>query len=334
MSALPKVSVVIPSWNGAKFVAECLPYLLALEGEAPEILVVDHGRLNRDTETLLQKFTSYPNVRYVGRDQQLGYAGAVNCGVREASHDLVAVICNDVLVDKKWLLNLLAEHQKLAERGKNPIVFSAVHREELPDPRLARTNLWFRAVRPEGAAPTTQFFHPDGSAFLFSRAAYGEPFDSEYFLYQEDVYLGWRAQLRGEPVVLLTSSTARNVDGGTTRRTPYRTSFLTERNRWLNYLSFFSASTLCKAMPILLLDLWLKILAGKNRWAKAHAIFWLVFHPGTILRKRRLVQRERKVSDDEILPFLSATYLEAPAAHPLNRAFASMAKMAGLKLSP
>jgi GT2 family glycosyltransferase len=323
------VSVVIPSWNGADFVARSLECLVALP-EEPEILVVDHGRLNRDTERVVTKFAG--RVRYVGEDEQLGYAGAVNRGVSLASHPLVAVICNDVLVHQHWLRELLVAYKKFSEEGKHPVLSASVHRDELPDPRRARTNLWFRVVRPVDAPLSEVLFHPDGSSFLFDKSFYGLPFDDEYFLYQEDVYFGWRVQLLGQEVRLVPTATAGNFDGGTTRRTPYRTSFLTERNRWLNYFSFLSGSSLLRALPALTIDFLVKLVAGKNARAKLHALAWLAVNPRWIWAKRRRCQAERLAGDEQALALLSATYLDGSDG--LNRLFALLLRACGLKISP
>lgn len=324
----PEASIVIPSWNGARFVADTLARIQKLEGNW-ECLVIDHGRLNRETEHLLKRFSD-PRIRYVGEDQQLGFAGAVNRGVREASADLVAVLCNDVLVRPDWLAELVAAYQREKAAGKSPVLFSLVRKSEIEEGREARMNFWFRVVKPEN--PGKGFFHPDGNAFLFDRSVYGEPFDGDYFLYQEDVYLGWRAWLRGEEVKRVDSSRADNFDGGTTRRTPYRTSFLTERNRWLNYFSFLSAGMLLQALPLLWLDALIKFAGGRNRRAKLHAWAWLMAHPLFILKKRKKLQAQRMSGDDRILPHLSGTYLDAPAGHPLNRLFRGLIKLLALPL--
>lgn len=326
----PEASIVIPSWNGARFVADTLSRIEKLEGQW-ECLVIDHGRLNRETEQLLKRFSD-PRLRYVGEDRQLGFAGAVNRGVREARADLIAVLCNDVLVKPGWLEQLVAAHRREKAAGKSPVLFSLVRKSEIEEGREARMNLWFRVVSPD--RPGEGFFHPDGNAFLFDRSVYGEPFDADYFLYQEDVYLGWRAWLKGEEVKRVDASRADNFDGGTTRRTPYRTSFLTERNRWLNYFSFFSAGTLMRALPLLWLDALVKFVAGKNRLAKLHAWGWLLLHPGRICAKRKRAQAERKRPDAEILPLLSGLYLDAPASHPLNRAFRLLARICRVPLAP
>ena len=102
---LEAASVVIPSWNGAEILRPTLAALASLEEIEYEVLIVDHGRINSDTERLLADFANN-RFRYLGLDQQLGYAGAVNYGVERAKNRLVAVLCNDVIVEKRWLFEL------------------------------------------------------------------------------------------------------------------------------------------------------------------------------------------------------------------------------------
>lgn len=326
----PQASVVIPNWNGASFVRQTLARLVQSEGVDFEVLVVDHGRLNRETEQVVAEYGRFPWIRYIGLDQQLGFAGAVNYGVGLASTDLVAVICNDVLVARDWLKELVASYREEQAKGKNPVLFSLVDRGFIKDLRLVRTNFWFRGLLNQSVKPREEFLFPDGSAFLFNRAFYGLPFESGYFLYHEDVFIGWRARLMGEEVKMVPASRADNFDGGTTRRTPYRTSYYSERNRWLNYFYFLSAGTLLKASPLLLMDSVLKLIGGTNRRAKLHAWGWLAMNFPEILRRRREIQALRKASDGEILCFLSGTYLDKSPRHPVNRMVGGIVKCLGL----
>lgn len=330
----PDASVVIPSWNGAAFVAETLSRLVLCEGVSFEVLVVDHGRLNRDTEKVLAEYAHLPWVRYLGLDEQLGFAGAVNHGVSEAYAELVAVICNDVLVDRHWLKELVSAYRQEVASGRHPILFSYVDRGNGKDPRQGRTNFWFRALFEQNVEPRVQFFFPDGSAFIFHKKFYGLPFESAYFLYQEDVYLGWRARLMGEDVRMVPSSRAENFDGGTTRRTPYRTSYFSERNRWLNYIYFLSGPSLLRAAPLLLVDTIIRLVGGTNRRAKFHAWFWLISRAPRIRAGRASIQASRKVPDEEILRFLSRTYIDRPPSHPLNRIIGMLVRVTGLPLGP
>lgn len=319
---LEPASVVIPSWNGAAILAPTLAALRKLEGVEYEVIVVDHGRQNRDTEILMRGLPA--QFRYVGLDEQLGYAGAVNHGTSLARHRLVAVICNDVIVEPDWLAELVRASAGAA------VVTSLVTRPGF-EPLAARLNLWGRIVPAQReSAEAYEPFFPDGSAFLFEKNKLGLPFDSDYFLYLEDVSLGWRARLQGFSVKLAPRSRALNADGGTTRRTPYRTAFFTERNRWLNYFSYLSAGSLLRLLPVLWADALVRLIAGSNRRAKLHAWAWLFAHPLLLWRKRAEKQKLRRRHDDEILPLLSGRYLAEDGI--LNRLFAGYFRIVGVNL--
>ncbi len=236
-----QVSVVIPTWNAAGDVARVLELLVVQEHAEFEILVVDNGVVNRDTELVCERFRAQiPALRYLRFEKQLGYAGAVNEGTEAAAFDLVAVINNDNLPDQRWLAELVAEYSALKAQRREAVVSSLVNRPDFPEPLGARLNIWGRLVRVPSSGRYIPF-HADGSAFLFSKAAFGLPYDPDYFIYHEDVALGWRAWLSGKEVTLAEKSLAATFDGGSTRRIKYLTAFYTERNRWLNYIVFLSA---------------------------------------------------------------------------------------------
>jgi len=318
-------SIVIPSWNGATILAKSLPKLGILNGGPWEILVVDHGRLNRETEMLVRNF---PFVRYLGLDEQLGFAGAVNYGANLASADLVAVMCNDLLVDPDWMtaFAIAAENEKSIPT----VWFSKVRREPHPLSVNACMNFWMRVV--ESPKEVTDFLVPDGSSFCFRKSLVGLPFLSEYYLYQEDVYLGWFTRLKGGKVIRVEASTAINFDGGTTKRTKAIVSYYTERNRWLNYFYFLSGSSLVRAAPSLVFDLFLRLFFGKNRFAKVRALAWCFFQGPSIWRKRNEIQSMRKVEDRELLLSLSGIY----DSHQkwLNHIFQKLNNVCGFTLGP
>lgn len=299
------VSVVIPTWNAASFVDRVLAALVKQEGVHYEIIVVDNGVVNNETEQVCAKYQSFPALKYLRFEKQLGYAGAVNAGTVAAHSRLVAVINNDNIPDPRWLVELVMLHQK------NPgcIIGSLVDRPDMPDPLGAVFNIWCRVVRPKGYRRGETLLHPDGSAFLFDKKVYGQPYDEDYFIYQEDLALGWRAWLMGKKVLLAEKSRAVTFDGGSTRRIAYRTAYYTERNRWLNYFIFLEWRSLIGLMPALKLDACLKFFFGSNRKAKLHAWLWILGHPGVIMRKRRAMQKLRKVDDAQILPHFSCTYV-------------------------
>jgi GT2 family glycosyltransferase len=229
-----------------------------------------------------------------------------------------------VIVAPSWLKELVIASPEAA------VVTSLVTRPGF-DSLGARLNIWGRIVPvAKESAHTYVPFFPDGSAFLFQADKLGQPFDPDYFLYLEDVSLGWRARLLGYEVRLAPLSLALNADGGTTRRTPFSTAFYTERNRWLNYFTLLSFGSLLRLLPALFADALVRLIAGSNRRAKLYAWGWLVLHPRLLWRKRARVQACRRCGDEKILPLLSGRYLAGSSF--VNRFFGAYFWLVGANL--
>ncbi|NUM89692.1 MAG: glycosyltransferase, partial [Bdellovibrionales bacterium] len=193
-----------------------------------------------------------------------------------------------------------------------------------------------RARKPRGE-DVQAVFMPDGSSFLFDRDLLGEPYESDYFIYHEDAALGWRARLQGFEVLVNPRSLARTFDEGSTRRIPYRTAFYTERNRWLNRLVFPSWWT-----KAILVDWWglewlAGMIAGRNRRARLHALWWVIVRPCYVRRLRARMQALRRVPDSEILCHIhSAWFSGEPGGWRgwINRFLHGYFSFFGLKFKP
>ncbi len=303
-----QASVVIPTWNAASFVEQVLSTLVKQEGVQFEVLVVDNGVVNGDTEKVVTQFQqNYPYIHYVGEKVQLGYAGAVNLGAKLANSPLVAILNNDNIPDPLWLKVLVDTIQT----KQTAIVCSFVDRPGIDtETSQGFFNYCARVIYTPGRRNKSIYpvFHPDGSAFIFDRRLLGEPYDAEYFLYHEDVSIGWRAHLMGYAVLMNENSRASSFDGGSTKRIPYKTAFYTERNRWLNYLRYPSGANLFRFLPLWIIDGLAGLLISKNRKAKLHAWAWLLSNFGYIWKLRADTQAIRKVSDEIALSQMSLKY--------------------------
>ncbi len=87
---MPKISVIIPTYNRAHLLGETLDSVLNLPFKDLEIIVVDDGSTD-DTAQLMQ---SYPNVRYVWQEN-LGISFARNAGIELATGCLLHFLDSD-----------------------------------------------------------------------------------------------------------------------------------------------------------------------------------------------------------------------------------------------
>ena len=102
---LPSVSVVVPAFDAARTITDCVRSLTALEypRDLLEIIVVDNGSRDR-TRALLESFGEA--IRIVDEPRR-GPAAARNAGVRSARGDVIAFTDADCTVDPRWLLPLV-----------------------------------------------------------------------------------------------------------------------------------------------------------------------------------------------------------------------------------
>lgn len=98
---LPLVSVIIPVFNGERYLADAIESVVRQEYRPLEIIVVDDGSTDRSGEVA----HGYDTVRYVYQANQ-GAAGARNTGIAAARGELVAFLDHDDL----WTPDRLRVH--------------------------------------------------------------------------------------------------------------------------------------------------------------------------------------------------------------------------------
>lgn len=99
-------TVVVPSYNRPLRLRRCLDALMQLEGEPPEIIVVDDG----SDEPLAPVCAQYgARVRCL-RQTNSGPAAARNRGARAGTRRLIAFTDDDCRPDAGWLLTLQRAH--------------------------------------------------------------------------------------------------------------------------------------------------------------------------------------------------------------------------------
>ncbi len=99
----PKAAIVILNWNGKEDTIECLESVTKVDYPLFEIVVVDNGSTDGSTQAIRGLF---PDVTLIVNEENLGYAGGNNIGIRYAlaeGFDYVCLLNNDTIVDPNFL---------------------------------------------------------------------------------------------------------------------------------------------------------------------------------------------------------------------------------------
>jgi len=111
------VAIIVLNWNNAPDTIECLRSLAQLDYPTYRVVVVDNGSTDDSVRAIHQQ---YPGVMILETQQNLGYAGGNNAGIRYALAQGAKYICilnNDVKVAPDFLTPLLAAFDEDAEVG-------------------------------------------------------------------------------------------------------------------------------------------------------------------------------------------------------------------------
>jgi N-acetylglucosaminyl-diphospho-decaprenol L-rhamnosyltransferase len=218
ISVCPELDIIIVTYNSAHVVGDLLDSLpAALDGLTADTVVVDNGSTD-GTAALVE---ARGDCRLV-RSPNVGYAGGINRGVREAASAGAILILNpDVRLHVGCVPPLLAA---LAESDTGIVVPQVRSAEGTLEYSLRREPTLLRALgltrtrlpaMSEYITEAERYSRPGvvdwalGAALLMSRACYDAlgGWDESYFLYSEETDLSLRARDLG----LLTRYQPRSV---------------------------------------------------------------------------------------------------------------------------
>ena len=95
MNRQPFISIIIPVYNGSKYLNRCLEAIMASSYRLYEIIVVDDGSTD-DSDDIARK----KGARVFQLERQSGPAAARNYGAKQAQGDILFFVDSDVLVQK------------------------------------------------------------------------------------------------------------------------------------------------------------------------------------------------------------------------------------------
>ncbi len=312
----PKVSVIVLNWNGIKYTMPCIESLRKQSYRDFEIIVVDNGSTKDSSVERLKKIRG---IKLVLNSANLGFAGGNNSGVRASSATTyIALLNNDAVVPKDWLKEMVACMDRNAELGE--AMSKVYNRYSERDYHFGSygttTHLLFLALYdfPVSEKNYVPIFSASGGAMIYRRELVEIPFDSDYFIYHEDGYLGWLLRLKGYKVGVAPKAIVYHEGEATIKDVRGMSNFFTylgERNRLMNIFIFYSPFTLLRLLPLLALTaLFTNIYDVRRLPLRFKSYIWLLLNFPKVLSKRFRIQRQRKVPDSKITPFLSAKLFE------------------------
>lgn len=198
------VTVIIVNFNGGEMICQCLDALARQSFHDFTTVVVDNHSADGSVAAIRAQ---HPQVKVLALNTNAGFAGGVNHALRTgAQGPLVALLNPDAFPAEDWLEKLVAaanKHPGVAAFGSRMYSDDAKKRLDGVGDAYHVSGLPWR--QGHGCASATQhdtereIFAPCAAAALYRRSALEAVglLDEEYFLYVEDVDLGFRLRLAG-----------------------------------------------------------------------------------------------------------------------------------------
>ena len=226
-----RLSIILVTWNSAPFLPRCLAGITGQSWPDVELIVVDNASTDGSPDIIRN---ALPKAHLIVNDDNRGFTGAVNQGVRVATGDFV-LLCNpDAFLEPDYAARLIAA---LARAGSSFGMAGGklfrgegydIRRTEVVDTkgiRMTRSGRHFdigqgsrdgeddrglirleapsQPGEPVRPPPLFECFGVSGAAPLYRRTFIDDVtlddqfLDEDFFTYREDADLSWRGQLFG-----------------------------------------------------------------------------------------------------------------------------------------
>jgi hypothetical protein len=243
---MPRVSIIIVSWNALPLLRQCLPSVVATDYPDVEVILADNASTDGSAAWVREH---YPAVSVVRHPENWLFCKGNNEAVPHATGDYILFLNNDVEVPRGWLHPLVeameqneqvgAVQPKLLQyddRGQFEYAGAAGgYLDRLGYP-FARGRIFFNTEPDEGQydAPRTIFW-ATGAAIMLRRSALNEVglFDERFEMHMEEIDLCWRLQRHGYRVCSIPASTAYHIGGGSLPQGNVRKVYYNFRNSLL-----------------------------------------------------------------------------------------------------
>jgi GT2 family glycosyltransferase len=240
-----KVAVVILNWNGKSFLEQFLPSVTQYSENA-RIIVIDNFSTDDSINFLTQ---NYPSIEIVKLEQNYGFAGGYNKGLKQIESNYYVLLNSDVEVTPNWLTPMLsilennfeiaACQPKIKDYNKKTHYEYAgaaggfIDKYGYP---FCRGRVFDSIEKDNGQYDDEiEIFWATGACLFIRAELYHKEggLDEFFFAHMEEIDLCWRLKNSGYKIMFSPNATVYHVGGGTLNKTNPKKTFLNFRNNLL-----------------------------------------------------------------------------------------------------
>lgn len=308
----PLVSIIIVNWNGGSVFRDSLESLLKVDYGNYELIIVDNG----STDGSDQKIGKYRVYKFIKNKTNRGFAEANNQGFKVSRGSYVLLLNNDTRVTKNFLKIMVSKMESDKKIGiMQPKIFMMDKKGYLDNAGSFMTRSGFLLHWGYGEKDSEKFNRPrevhtaKGACMLIRREVIEKVglFDQDFISYFEESDFCGRTWMAGWKVLFYPEAHIFHKVGFTSKKlAAVDVNYHSLKNRIASLYKNLEVKNLFLILIphiVLLFGLSAQYLArlqfGKFLMV-LRAIGWNVLNFGKLSKKRKKVQKLRKVSDDII----------------------------------
>jgi GT2 family glycosyltransferase len=305
----PLISIIILNYNAGELLLECVDSIFQSNYKNLEVIVVDNISKDNSHKKCKEKFQ---NITLIENEQNLGYCGGNNVGIKHASGKFLVILNPDVIVETNWLNALLDAFNKYGEGLYQPKILATTNHNIIISAGNMIQLFGFGYSRGKGEKDVGQYEKDEKVGYasgtcLFSSSNVFKKignFDSFLFAYHDDLDLCWKGRLKGIKSFYVHKSIVYHPLEGYSFKWNSFKYFLMERNRIYCLIKNFSGRTILKMLPsLILVDVAITLFYLKKGFisAKIKANLDILKNSKTILKNHSMIQKSRILNDSELI---------------------------------
>lgn len=242
-----KVSIVIPNYNGEKFVRTCLLSLTKQTEQSFELIIVDNASKDNSLGIIRDEFENVfkDRIKTVKLDNNYGFSKAVNEGIKASVAPYVILLNNDTECDCRFVEEMLRgikKSKRLFSCGAKMVQF--YNRDKIDSAGDYYTIIGCTYTKGYGKKPSQYnkkeyVFSACAGAAIYKKEVFEEIgyFDEMHFAYLEDVDVGYRAKINGYKNGFIPDAIVYHVGSGSSgsRYNEFKVRLAARNNVYLNY---------------------------------------------------------------------------------------------------
>lgn len=258
---MSKVSVVIPNYNGEKYIKECMDALLKQSEKDFDVIFVDNASEDGSLDEI-KHYNKKLKLDLIKLDKNYGFSKAVNEGIKASKAEYVILLNNDTHVGKHFieeLLKAIQEDENIFAAQALMLQYDAPDKVDSAGDYFCGMGVAFSVGKDKAASQYNKkkdIFSACAGAAIYRKKVFDEIgyFPEQFFAYLEDVDTCYRAKLFGYRNIIVPSARVLHVGSGSSgsRYNEFKVKLAARNSILLMYRNFALWQWVVNFIPVMM----------------------------------------------------------------------------------